>query len=36
MDYGTKKHTFRLERNPDFSRCAMFLNAKISGNLAAT
>ena len=27
---------FRLERNTDFSRCAMLLNAQISGLVAAS
>ena len=36
--YAQRRRTFRLERNPDFSRCAMLLNTgtQISGILAAT
>ena len=34
--YAQQGRNFRLERNPDFSRCAMLLNAQISGILAAT
>ena len=33
--YAQRRRTFRLERNTDFSRCAMFLNAQIPGILAA-
>ena len=33
--YAHQRSTFRLERNPDFSRYAMQLNAQISGILAA-
>ena len=34
--YAQRRRTFRLERNPDFSCCAMLLNAQMSGILAAT
>ena len=34
--YAQRRRTFRLESIPDFSRCAMLLNAPISGILAAT
>ena len=32
--YAQRRLTVRLERNPDFCRCAMLLNAQISGFLA--
>ena len=34
--YAQRRRTFRLERSPGFSRCAMLLNARISGILPAT
>ena len=29
--YAQRRHNFRFEHNPDFSRCAMLLNTQISG-----
>ena len=34
--YVERKRTFRLEHNPDYSRCAMVLNVQILGIIAAT
>ena len=34
--YAQQRRIFRLERDPDFSRCAMLLNAQISGIPADT
>ena len=34
--YAQRRRTVRLERNPDFSRCAMVLNEQISGIPTAT
>ena len=34
--YAERRRTFRLELDPDFSRCAILLNAQIAGILAAT
>ena len=33
--YAQRRRAFMLERIPDFSGCAMLLNAQISGILAA-
>ena len=34
--YAQRRRTFRPERNPDFSRCAMLLTVQISGIPTAT
>ena len=34
--YAQRRCTFRPKRNPDFCRCAILLNAQISGILYGT